>query len=66
MQAIDIKLNMIIAENPLLIISKDRFFNHHLNRKYTDVPFHGLKMYVLNFADDFNKITFTNCRNSER
>ena len=38
MQAIEIKLNMIIAKNPQLITSLDRNKNHPLIRKYSHIP----------------------------
>ena len=36
--ALELKLNMIIAKNPELIISLDRNKNHPLIRKYSHIP----------------------------
>ena len=38
-QAIEIKLNMIVAKNLHLTNSIDRYINHPLIRTYTDIPF---------------------------
>ena len=37
MQAIELKLNMIIAKNPHLINSTNRYHNHPLIRKYSHI-----------------------------
>ena len=41
MQAVEIKLNVIIAENPNLKKSINRFHNHPLSRKYSHPPFNN-------------------------
>ena len=41
MQAVELKLNMIIAKNPNLINSLNRFYNHLLIRKYSHIPFNN-------------------------
>ena len=41
MQAIELRLNMIIAKNPQLINALDRNKNHPLIRKYSHLPFHN-------------------------
>jgi len=41
MQAVEIKLNMIIAKNPNLINSLNRFRNRPLIRKYSHIPFNN-------------------------
>ena len=40
-QAFDLKLNMIIAKNPQLIIAVDRNKNHPLIRRYSHIPFNN-------------------------
>ena len=39
MQAVDIRLNVIIAKNPHLLNSPNSYFNHPLIRKYSHIPF---------------------------
>ena len=39
MQMVELKLNMIIDENPQLINALDRIVNHPLVRKYGYIPF---------------------------
>ena len=39
MQAVEMKLNMIIAKNPDLIHSVNRFHNHPLIRRFSHIPF---------------------------
>ena len=39
MEMVELKLNMIISENPLLIISLDRDIQHPLIRKNSIIPF---------------------------
>ena len=41
MQAIELKLNMIIAKNPQLINTLDRNTNHPLIKKYSHIPFNN-------------------------
>ena len=41
MQAIEIKLNIIIAKNPKLINSLDRNKSHPLIKKYSHIPFNN-------------------------
>ena len=38
MQAVELKLNLIIARNPHLIKSLIRYINHPLNKKYPHLP----------------------------
>ena len=38
MQAVEMKLNIIVAKNPNLINSLIRFYNHPLTRKYSHIP----------------------------
>ena len=40
-QAVEKKLNMIVAKNPYLIKSLNRFHNHPLIKKYSDIPFNN-------------------------
>ena len=39
MQVLELKLNMIIAKNPNLIISLNKFHNHPLIKKYSHISF---------------------------
>ena len=41
MQAIELKLNMILAENPQVINSLDRNKNHPFIRKHSHIPFNN-------------------------
>ena len=41
LQAIELKLNMIIAKNPQLINALDRNENQPLIRKYSHIPFNN-------------------------
>ena len=41
MQAIELKLNLIIAKTPQLINALDRNKNHPLIRKYSYIPFNN-------------------------
>ena len=41
MHSVERQINMIIAENPQLIISLDRSKNHPLIRKYSPIPFNS-------------------------
>ena len=41
MQAVEMKINMIIAENPHLINSLNRLYNHPLILKFSNIPFNN-------------------------
>ena len=41
MQSVELRLNMVVAKNPKLIISLDRNKNHPLLGKYSHIPFNN-------------------------
>ena len=41
MQAVELGLNVIIAKNPYLVISLNRYINHPLFRKFSHISFNN-------------------------
>ena len=39
MQAVELRLNVIVAKNAHLINSLNGYINDHLNRKYSHIPY---------------------------